>query len=80
VTDIRVESGAESDSLSWRFGETEKEPAGARPAWRENPRDTWFRDSHFTDYKITNTPYGKDVLRMLVDAFRAEGLRVICNF
>lgn len=33
-------------------------------------------DSHFTDYKITNTPYGKDVTRMLADAFRAEGLRV----
>ena len=151
VTDIRVESGAESDQLSWRYGETEREDPTARPSWRENPRDAWFRearfglfvhwglyaipakgewwyargdltpdayrglmksfnptdydpalwarlakaagmkyvvfttrhhdgfcmfDSHFTDYKITNTPYGKDVLRMLVDAFRAEGLRI----
>ena len=151
VTDIRVESGAESDSLSWRYGETESEAPGETPKWRENPRDAWFRDarfglfihwgiysipakgewgfargvmpqdeykalaksfnptnynpavwarlakaagmkyvvfttrhhdgfcmfdSHFTDYKITNTPYGKDVLRMLVDAFRAEGLRI----
>lgn len=151
VTDIRVESGAESDSLSWRYGETESEVSGESPKWRENPRDAWFRDarfglfihwgiysipakgewgfargvmpqdeykalvksfnptnynpavwarlakaagmkyvvfttrhhdgfcmfdSHFTDYKITNTPYGKDVLRMLVDAFRAEGLRI----
>ena len=151
VTDIRVESGAESDSLSWRFGETESESPGGIPKWRDNPRDAWFRDarfglfihwgiysipakgewgfargvmppdeykglvksfnptnynpvvwarlakaagmkyvvfttrhhdgfcmfdSHFTDYKITNTPYGKDVLRMLVDAFRAEGLRI----
>lgn len=33
-------------------------------------------DSHYTDYKITNTPYGKDVTRMLVEAFRAEGLRI----
>ena len=33
-------------------------------------------DSHYTDYKITNTPYGKDVTRMLADAFRAEGLKV----
>ncbi len=33
-------------------------------------------DSHFSDYKITKTPYGKDTLRMLVDAFRAEGLRI----
>ena len=33
-------------------------------------------DSHYTDYKITNTPYGRDVTRMLVDASRAEGLRI----
>lgn len=33
-------------------------------------------DSHFTDYKITNTPYGKDVTEMLVDACRAEGMRI----
>ncbi len=33
-------------------------------------------DSHYTEYKITNTPYGKDVTRMLADAFRAAGLRV----
>jgi len=33
-------------------------------------------DSDLTDYKAPNTPWGKDVLRPLVDAFRAEGLRV----
>ena len=33
-------------------------------------------DSKFTDYKVTNTPYGKDVLGQYVEAFRAEGLRV----
>lgn len=33
-------------------------------------------DSAYTDYKITNTPYGKDVLGPFVEAFRAEGLRV----
>ncbi len=33
-------------------------------------------DSKFTDYKSTNTPCGKDLLREWVDAFRAEGLRV----
>ena len=33
-------------------------------------------DSHYTDYKITNTPYGRDVTRMLADVFRAEGLGV----
>jgi alpha-L-fucosidase len=33
-------------------------------------------DSQHTDYKAPNTPYGKDLLHPLVDAFRAEGLRV----
>lgn len=33
-------------------------------------------DSEFTDYKVTNTPYKKDLLAPFVDAFRAEGLRV----
>lgn len=32
-------------------------------------------DSKFTDYKATKTPYGKDLLRPMVEAFRAEGLR-----
>jgi len=33
-------------------------------------------DSAYTDYKITNTPYGKDVLTPYVEAFRDAGLRV----
>lgn len=33
-------------------------------------------DSHFTDYKITNSPFGRDAVRMMVEAFRKEGLRV----
>lgn len=33
-------------------------------------------DSQFTDYKSTNTPAGRDLIREYVDAFRAEGLRV----
>lgn len=33
-------------------------------------------DSEYTDYKVTNTPYGKDIIREYVDAFRAEGIRV----
>jgi alpha-L-fucosidase len=33
-------------------------------------------DSKFTDYKVTNTPYGKDILKQWVDAFRAEGLKI----
>jgi alpha-L-fucosidase len=33
-------------------------------------------DSRQTDYKATNTPYGKDLLKPMVTAFREEGLRV----
>ncbi|WPJ95612.1 alpha-L-fucosidase [Coraliomargarita algicola] len=33
-------------------------------------------ETEFTDYKITNTRIGRDVLREIVDAFRAEGLKV----
>lgn len=33
-------------------------------------------DTQFTDYKVTNTPYGKCLLTPLVEAMRAEGLRV----
>jgi alpha-L-fucosidase len=33
-------------------------------------------DSALTDYKVTNTPYGRDLLHPMVDAFRSEGLRV----
>lgn len=33
-------------------------------------------DSKHTDYKATNTPCGKDLIAPMVDAFRAEGLRV----
>ena len=33
-------------------------------------------DSKYTDYKATNTPYGKDLLKPMVEAFRAEGLKV----
>jgi len=33
-------------------------------------------DSKFTDYKATKTPYGRDLIAPMVEAFRAEGLRV----
>lgn len=33
-------------------------------------------DSDLTDFKATNTPYGRDLVRPFVDAFRAEGLGV----
>ena len=33
-------------------------------------------DSRFTDYKATNTPFKKDIIKEYVEAFRAEGLKV----
>ena len=33
-------------------------------------------DSQLTDYKATNTPAGRDLLRPYVDAFRDEGLKI----
>lgn len=33
-------------------------------------------DSKLTDYKATNTPAGRDLIKEYVEAFRAEGLRV----
>lgn len=33
-------------------------------------------DSKYTDFKSTKTPYGKDLVKEWVDAFRAEGLKV----
>ena len=33
-------------------------------------------DSQYTDYKITNTPYGKDLVAEYVEAFREAGIKV----
>jgi alpha-L-fucosidase len=33
-------------------------------------------DSALTDYKVTNTPYGKDLIAPLVAAFREQGLKI----
>ncbi|MDR1859760.1 MAG: alpha-L-fucosidase [Bacteroidales bacterium] len=33
-------------------------------------------DSRYTDYKATNTPIGRDLIKEFVEAFRAEGLKV----
>jgi len=33
-------------------------------------------DTKYTDYKVTNTAAGRDLLREVVDAFRAENIRV----
>jgi len=33
-------------------------------------------DSKLTDYKVTNTPYGRDLIAPMVEAFRSEGLKI----
>ena len=33
-------------------------------------------DSQYTDYKITNTPFGRDLVKEYVEAFRAEGIKI----
>lgn len=33
-------------------------------------------DTKYTDYQIMNTPFGRDLVREYVEAFRAEGLKV----
>jgi alpha-L-fucosidase len=33
-------------------------------------------DSDLTDYKITNTPFGRDLVTEFVEAFRAEGIKI----
>ncbi|GAA3633711.1 alpha-L-fucosidase [Microlunatus ginsengisoli] len=33
-------------------------------------------DTEFTDYKITNTPFGRDLVAEFVAAFRAEGIKI----
>lgn len=33
-------------------------------------------DSQYTDYKITNTAFGRDLVKEYVDAFRSEGIKI----
>jgi alpha-L-fucosidase len=33
-------------------------------------------DSQYTDFKVTNTPYGKEILGPFVNAFRKQGFRI----
>lgn len=33
-------------------------------------------DTKYTDYNVTNTPYGRDVLKMLADACRKHGMKL----
>ena len=70
-----------------RFNPVDFDPAAwADLAWNAGMRYVVFTTKHHdgfclfdnphTDFKITNTPYGKDITAMLVAAFRARGLRI----
>lgn len=66
-------------------------PAFDAKSWARLARESGFRyvviitkhhdgfhmwDTAYSEHKITNSPFGRDYLRELVDAFRAEGLKI----
>ena len=66
-------------------------PAFDAKSWARLARESGFRyvviitkhhdgfhmwDTAYSEYKITNSPFGRDYRRELVDAFRAEGLKI----
>ena len=68
-------SGADFDPRAWARAAKE---AGMRYAVLTAKHHDGFClfDSRLTDFKSTNTPCGKDIVREFLEAFRAEGLRV----
>lgn len=60
-----------------RMAKTAKE-AGVKYAVLTTKHHEGFAlwDTAYTDYKITNTQYQKDLVREYVEAFRAEGIRI----
>lgn len=68
-------AGADFDPRAWARAAKE---AGMRYAVLTAKHHDGFClfDSRLTDFKSTNTPCGKDIVREFLEAFRAEGLRV----
>ena len=75
------------ETFAARFNPVAFDPAEwARLAWDAGMRYVVFTtkhhdgfcmyDSKHTDFKITNTPYGKDITAELLAACRAQGLRI----
>ena len=77
----------EYEAYAETFNPTEFDP----DAWAELARESGMQyvvfttkhhdsfcmfETKLTDYKITNTPYGKDVTALLVEAFRKRGIRI----
>ncbi|MCF6177237.1 MAG: alpha-L-fucosidase [Victivallaceae bacterium] len=82
--DISIE---DYDKYAEQFNPVDFDPAEwADIAWDAGMRYVVFTtkhhdgfcmyDSKHTDFKITNTPYGKDITAELVVAFRAKGLKI----
>lgn len=82
-----VTDEAEYDKLAQQFNPVGYDPEEwAEIAWQAGMRYVVFTtkhhdgfclfDSKYTDFKITNSPYGQDATRMLVEAFRARGFRI----
>lgn len=78
---------AEYEKFAAQFNPVAFDPAGwAELAWNAGMRYVVFTtkhhdgfcmfDSKYTDYKITNTPYGKDITSELCAAFRARGIKI----
>ena len=78
---------AEYEKFAGRFNPVDFNPeAWAELAWNAGMRYMVFTtkhhdgfcmfDSKYTDYKITNTPYGKDITAELCAAFRKRGLKI----
>jgi alpha-L-fucosidase len=82
--DISIE---DYDKYAEQFNPVDFDPAEwADIAWDAGMRYVVFTtkhhdgfcmyDSKHTDFKITNTPYGKDITAELVTAFRAKGIKI----
>ncbi len=82
--DISIE---DYDKYAAQFNPVDFDPAKwADIAWNAGMRYVVFTtkhhdgfcmyDSKHTDFKITNTPYGKDITAELVNAFRAKGIKI----
>ena len=78
---------AEYEKFAQQFNPAEFNPEEwAELAWNAGMRYVVFTtkhhdgfcmfDSKYTDFKITNTPYGRDITAELVTAFRTRGIKI----
>ncbi len=78
---------SEYETFASEFNPVDFDPAAwAELAWNAGMRYVVFTtkhhdrfcmfDSKYTDYKVTNSPYGKDITAELIEAFRAKGIKI----